>query len=114
MANEIAKIGLERNTDVMPGFFTTNYAAIATKISNVPQVNKLGDNAQFTTEFKNAMLRRKSAPTPAKVKNVPNSLPLLSGVIQHIGPYGAIYMRSVLQYCQYYKKTSPPPKSRQF
>lgn len=117
MATDLVKIDPERKQNLLPGYFTGNYTAISNKIANVPQTQKLSNVAEsFTNELQKLMKQNPAAlraalAQPAKVQNLPNCLPLTSGVTQKIGAEGAILaLSAALRYCQYYKKNSPPPR----
>ena len=96
----------------VPGYFTGVY----TSKLNEPFIYKtkleqMAPNA-FAEELKNVsnQLSKPITYVGQKVQNLPNCLPLTALVGAAVGPYGLIFAGSVLRLCQYYKKTSPPPR----
>ena len=97
---------------IQNGYFTGNYAQIGGTYSNLPQLQRLSNDAvTFTQELINAIKKsptQKALPKQkAKIQNMPNSLPFTGAVSQQIGPQGLLYLGGVLRLCQYHKKTPP-------
>lgn len=116
MSTDLTKRDLGKNLNLLPGYFTGNYAAVNRSSGSIPQIQRLTNAAKsFTDELTKLMQQNpvalRAAMQPAKIQNLPNCLPLTASVTQKIGAEGAVLaLSAALRYCQYYKKISPAPR----
>lgn len=106
----------EKYLPTTPGYFTGNYTG---KVNNyLPSIRKNQLEALTKPSFieelkavtKEEDLSKQKFSTTQQIQNIPNSLPFTALVSGEIGPYGLIFASSVMRLCQYYKKSSPPPR----
>lgn len=94
----------------MPGYFTGVYTKIGNNVRARAELLKEIAFSDMLANLENAKQVLMNGPSvQSKVQKGSNGLPLLASVMEEVGTYGLIFAGG-LQSCQYFKKSSPPPK----
>lgn len=95
----------------LPGYFTGIYTAEQDNY-RVPRSDYL-NNIAFSDVLEKTYYENNPGEIDlyvnAKVRNSSSGLPFVGALMAEVGTYGLV-LASSLKLCQYYKKSSPPPK----